>query len=98
MCGFAEELEFIASLGDQELEQIGGREKVEGMMARAAEATCDYYLEQAAQDGIPYWDTGAPGLAQLGDWRTRPADWPATRYEQKMLAGHKPAFLRLRRL
>lgn len=32
------------------------------------------------------------------DWRTRPADWPATRYEQKMLAGHKPAFLRLRRL
>ncbi len=31
------------------------------------------------------------------DWRTRPADWPPTRYEQKMLAGHKPAFLRLRR-
>jgi tRNA (guanine-N7-)-methyltransferase len=32
-----------------------------------------------------------------GDWRSRPADWPATRYEQKMLAGHKPTFLRLRR-
>lgn len=31
------------------------------------------------------------------DWRARPADWPATRYEQKMLAGHKPVFLRLRR-
>jgi tRNA (guanine-N7-)-methyltransferase len=31
------------------------------------------------------------------DWRMRPADWPATRYEQKMLAGHSPAFLRLRR-
>jgi tRNA (guanine-N7-)-methyltransferase len=30
------------------------------------------------------------------DWRTRPADWPGTRYEQKMLAG-KPVFLRLRR-
>jgi tRNA (guanine-N7-)-methyltransferase len=30
------------------------------------------------------------------DWRTRPADWPATRYERKMLAG-KPVFLRLRR-
>jgi len=30
------------------------------------------------------------------DWRDRPADWPATRYEQKMLAG-KPVFLRLRR-
>jgi tRNA (guanine-N7-)-methyltransferase len=29
------------------------------------------------------------------DWRGRPADWPATRYERKMLAGHKPVFLRL---
>ncbi len=31
------------------------------------------------------------------DWRGRPDDWPPTRYEQKMLAGHKPAFLRFRR-
>ena len=31
------------------------------------------------------------------DWRGRPTDWPSTRYEQKMLAGHKPVFLRLRR-
>lgn len=28
-----------------------------------------------------------------GDWRTRPADWPLTRYEQKRLAG-RPSFLR----
>jgi tRNA (guanine-N7-)-methyltransferase len=32
------------------------------------------------------------------DWRGRPDDWPPTRYEQKMLAGHKPVFLRLRRV
>lgn len=31
------------------------------------------------------------------DWRGRPADWPPTRYEQKMLAGHPPSFLILRR-
>ena len=31
------------------------------------------------------------------DWRTRCTDWPETRYERKMLAGHKPVFLRLRR-
>jgi tRNA (guanine-N7-)-methyltransferase len=30
------------------------------------------------------------------DWRTRPDDWPATRYEQKGIAG-RPVFLRLRR-
>ncbi|HZS84841.1 MAG TPA: tRNA (guanosine(46)-N7)-methyltransferase TrmB [Stellaceae bacterium] len=32
------------------------------------------------------------------DWRTRPADWPATRYEAKAVAaGRAPVFLRLRR-
>jgi len=31
------------------------------------------------------------------DWRVRPDDWPPTRYEQKMLAGHKPVFLRIKR-
>lgn len=33
-----------------------------------------------------------------GDWRSRPADWPATRYEAKALAeGRPPAYLRFRR-
>jgi unsaturated chondroitin disaccharide hydrolase len=40
----------------------------------AARATADYYIEVAAADGVPYWDTGAPGLAALGDWGSRPAD------------------------
>lgn len=32
---------------------------------------------------------------QASDWRDRPADWPATRYEQKAIAaGRKPVFLR----
>jgi len=32
------------------------------------------------------------------DWRIRPADWPATRYEAKAIAaGRRPYFLRLRR-
>src|SRR5204863_7957786 len=41
----------------------------------AACATADFYLDHAAAaDGIPYWDTGAPGLAALGNWRERAAD------------------------
>jgi hypothetical protein len=43
-------------------------------MKEAAAATADFYIENTAADGIPYWDTGAPGLAQLGDWRGRVAD------------------------
>lgn len=43
-----------------------------------------------------------PGFEWLvrgpADWRTRPDDWPATRYEQKAVAaGRIPVFLRFRR-
>ena len=41
-------------------------------MRKAAEATADFYIENTAQDGIPYWDTGAPGLAELGDYLSVP--------------------------
>jgi len=74
MCGFAEELEYLQTLSESQLDLLGGRGKIEGMMLRAAQATCDYYLEQAARDGIPYWDTGAPQLMKLGDWGNRPSD------------------------
>ncbi len=80
MCGFAEQLEFLEEVADAELEPFGGRRKVEGMMLRAAEATCEYYIEQTAADGIPYWDTGAPGLVHLGDYCGKPAD-PYNDYE-----------------
>lgn len=74
MCGFAEELEYLTTVADEELAALGGREKVEGVMLRAAEATCDYYIAQTPADGIPYWDTGAPGLARLGDYLIKPSD------------------------
>ena len=34
----------------------------------------EFYLANSAADGIPYWDTGAPGLPALGDWRAAAAD------------------------
>jgi unsaturated chondroitin disaccharide hydrolase len=75
MLGFAEQLEFLETLTDDELAAVGGRDAVETMMREAAAATCDFYLDRGtASDGIPYWDTGAPGLAALGDWQARPAD------------------------
>lgn len=75
MLGFAEQLEFLATVRDDELSAGGGREAVEAWMLEAARATSDFYIDQGtAADGIPYWDTGAPGLAALGDWQARPAD------------------------
>jgi len=73
--GFAEELEFVRSLDDSSLAECGGREQIEAWMLEAARVTADYYISSAAaSDGIPYWDTGAPGLSALGDWGSRPAD------------------------
>ena len=43
-------------------------------MLRAARAACDFYIEHSPVDGVPYWDTGAPGLVHLGDYLNRPAD------------------------
>jgi hypothetical protein len=74
MCGFAEELEFLDTVGDAELEPHGGRAAITAFMRKAAEATCDFYLQNTPADGIPYWDTGAPGLARMGDYLVRPAD------------------------
>jgi unsaturated chondroitin disaccharide hydrolase len=78
MLGFAEELEFLATVDDGDLP--GGRAEVEAMMRRAATATCDFYIDNTPTDGVPYWDTGAPGLASLDDPLGRPAD-PYNPYE-----------------
>jgi unsaturated chondroitin disaccharide hydrolase len=74
MLGFAEEIEFLDVVSDDALQSAGGRAAVEAMMLDAVRATCDYYIEIAAADGVPYWDAGAPGLPALGAWDDRPSD------------------------
>jgi unsaturated chondroitin disaccharide hydrolase len=69
MCGFSEQLEFLTSAPDEALSVHGGREQVVSEFRKAAEATCDFYIENSARDGITYWDTGAPGLANMPNWR-----------------------------
>ncbi|MFB3785642.1 MAG: glycosyl hydrolase [bacterium] len=72
--GFAEELEFLDTVADSELEALGGKASVVAEFLEAAQATADFYIQHTPVDGIPYWDTGAPGLAYLGDYLNRPAD------------------------
>jgi unsaturated chondroitin disaccharide hydrolase len=77
MLGYAEQLEFLAALGDDQISAACGlaRSDVLERFQCAARATCDHYIQDvSASDGIPYWDDGAPGLSRLGDWRTAPAD------------------------
>jgi unsaturated chondroitin disaccharide hydrolase len=74
MCGFAEQLEFLDTIPDADLEAFGGRTEVLAIFRKAAEATCDFYIENTPTDGVPYWDTGAPNLHKLGDYLNRPSD------------------------
>ncbi len=78
--GYAEQLEFSDTLSEADLEPYGGYAEVTAHMRKAAESTADFYIENTAQDGIPYWDTGAPGLAELNDYLTAPAN-PYNDYE-----------------
>jgi len=74
MVGFAEQLESLASFSDEELAPMGGRAEIERIYLKAAQATCDFYIENTAADGIPYWDTGAPQIHKLGDYTSRTSD------------------------
>jgi hypothetical protein len=77
MLGFAEELEFFAAMNEAKFQQSVGLAKKDVIAAfeRAAIDTCDHYINDcAATDGIVYWDDGAPGLAKMEDWRSRPAE------------------------
>ena len=80
ICGFAEELEFLQTITEDELIEYGGKKKIEDYMIKAAMATCDFYIDNTPVDGIPYWDTGAPSLYKLGNYLDRAAD-PFNQYE-----------------
>jgi hypothetical protein len=74
MLGFTEQLEMIDRLDDNFLLAAGSKKALGDMLLKAARATCDYYIENTPADGIPYWDTGAPGLYKLENYLERPAD------------------------
>ena len=67
--GFAEELEFLALLSDEDIEPFGERKTIQSTFLKAAHATSSFYINNTPTDGIPYWDTGAPGLSKM------PADY-----------------------
>jgi unsaturated chondroitin disaccharide hydrolase len=74
ICGFAEQLEFLQTRPDAEFDAFGGRKVVEGIFRKAAVATANFYIEEACSCGVPVWDTGAPNLYRLKDYKSKPAD------------------------
>ena len=74
LLGYAEEFEFLTQLPKEELNAFGGAERILSAFRAVAEATANFYINNSPTDGIPYWDTGAPGLSKLGDYLDRAAD------------------------
>lgn len=60
--GFAEFLEF-------EQEKMNADKKIQSVFLKTAKVCADFYLEHTSMDGIPFWDTGAPLLYKLDDYR-----------------------------
>ena len=80
MLGYPEQLEYLASLKEDDLREYGGLKQNHDVMLRAAIAACDFFIENTCPDGIPYWDTGAPGLVHLKDHQQQHSD-PFNEYE-----------------
>jgi len=74
VCGYAEQLEFMTTLPESEFEAVGGKAKILARYEEVMEAVTHFWVNETPTDGIPYWDTGAPGLAKMGDYLSKPAD------------------------
>ena len=74
LCGYAEQLEFVSRLPETAFEGLGDKAETRQRFLEVAVATADFFIGNTPVDGVPYWDTGAPGLARLGDYLGRAAD------------------------
>jgi hypothetical protein len=74
LLGYSEELEFLHVLQESEFGEVGGRKLVVDRFLQTAMAVADFYLQYTPTDGVPYWDTGAPGLVSMGNYLDRPAE------------------------
>jgi hypothetical protein len=74
LCGYPEELEFLSALPEESLAPYGGKEEVLQRFLKPALAVAEFFLRNTPADGVPYWDTGAPGLSRMGDYLSRPAE------------------------
>ncbi len=79
LLGFAELAEWIDARKAPEFDGLGvpgmeTKDTARDRCVETAQAVSDFFIANTPTDGVPYWDTGAPGLVELGDYLDRPAD------------------------
>ncbi|MBI3831247.1 MAG: glycoside hydrolase family 88 protein [Planctomycetes bacterium] len=80
LAGCAEQLEFLPARDAKEFGGASSKAKCLKQTERAARATAEFLIEHTCVDGIPMWDTGAPGLAKMGEVYVRTSQ-PRNPYE-----------------
>lgn len=70
MLGYPEFLEFL----ETNAADYPGLDSIKQNFLKAARATNDFFIENTALDGIPYWDTGAPLIHKLGNYQEKTSD------------------------
>ena len=78
LAGYPEQLEWFDTLTDDDITASGyvhgDLQQIRSRFTEVSLAVADFMIDQSPTCGIPYWDTGAPGLVNLGDYMDRPAD------------------------
>ncbi len=74
ICGYAEQLEFLTTVAPADFGGSREKQRLLALCLEAALATADFFITNTPTDGVPYWDTGAPGLVKLSRYLDRPAD------------------------
>lgn len=80
ICGLGETLEILDQLDERDYAILISKKALIEELLVAAKATSEFFIENTPTDGIPYWDTGAPGLVHMGDYLNEKSD-PFNAYE-----------------
>ncbi|MDH7514435.1 MAG: glycosyl hydrolase [Bacteroidota bacterium] len=74
VCGFAEILEFCSMATEEEFPYDFDKDTALTCFESAVRDTIEYYIAHVHTDGIPYWDTAAPGLRESGVFLEKKSD------------------------
>lgn len=74
ICGLGETLEILDLIDESDYAIIISKKALVEELLEAAKVTAEFYLKNTPTDGIPYWDTGAPGLVHMGDYLNQPSN------------------------
>lgn len=79
LSGYPELIEYIETVDDSVCGELlpdiyPDKQSILDRFVEVSEAVAEFYIDHCTPDGIVFWDTGAPGLAQMGNCLDRKSD------------------------